>query len=265
MSVRATDTILDTILARKREEIAAYKKATSAAQRAAALAAAPPPRGFAAALAAKTPRAVIAEIKKASPSKGLIREDFDVAWLARRYAAGGAACLSVLTDRDYFQGDDAFLAVARGACELPVLRKDFIIEPIQVDQSRALGADCILLIAAALSSDLMAELAARAVALGMDVLAEVHDAAELDRALTLADCTILGVNNRDLRTFETTLDVSLALRERVAGDRLLVSESGIHTRSDLEQLAAANYGVFLVGESFMRQADPGEALAELIG
>ena len=265
MNVRTTDTILDRILARKREEIEAFRAATPGAELARAVAAADTPRGFADALRAKAPRAVIAEIKKASPSKGLIREDFDVAWLAERYAAGGAACLSVLTDRDFFQGDNDFLAAARGACDLPVLRKDFMIDPIQVDQARALGADCILLIAAALSTDLMQTLAARAFELGMDVLAEVHDADELERALELPERTILGINNRDLRTFDTTLDTSLALRAAIPGDRLLVSESGIHTPADLATLADADFGAFLIGESFMRAPDPGAALATLIG
>ncbi|KEZ76510.1 indole-3-glycerol phosphate synthase TrpC [Salinisphaera hydrothermalis] len=264
MSIQTTHTILDRILARKREEIAAFRASTDDQALADAVATADAPRGFATALEAKRPQSVIAEIKKASPSKGLIREDFDVAWLAERYAAGGAACLSVLTDRDYFQGDDAFLGRARGACGLPVLRKDFMIDPIQIDQSRALGADCILLIAAALSTDLMHELAGRAFELGMDVLAEVHNAEELSRALTLPEGTILGINNRDLHTFDTTLDVSLQLRKQITGNRLLVSESGIFTRDDRVHLAEAGFGAFLVGESFMRQPDPGEALSRLI-
>jgi indole-3-glycerol phosphate synthase len=264
MSVHTTNTILDRILARKHEEIAAFRATTSGTELAAAIESAPPPRGFAAALRAKAPRAVIAEIKKTSPSKGLIREDFDVAWLAERYAAGGAACLSVLTDRDFFQGDNDFLMIARQACDLPVLRKDFMIDPIQVDQARAMGADCILLIAAALSTDLMQTLAARASELGMDVLAEVHNAEELARTLELPADTILGINNRDLHSFETTLDVSLALRDSIAGDRVLVSESGIHTAADLRRLAAAGFGAFLIGESFMRVPDPGAAIATLI-
>lgn len=264
MSIRTTDTILDRILARKREEIDDFRARTSAAELKDAVARAPAPRGFAKALEAKAPRAVIAEIKKASPSKGLIREDFDVAWLAERYAAGGAACLSVLTDRDFFQGDDDFLALARQACELPVLRKDFIIDTIQVDQARAMGADCILLIAAALNTELMAELAARAFELGMDVLAEVHDSEELERALELPERTILGINNRDLHTFETTLDTSIDLRDTIPADRPVVSESGIHTPADLARLSNAGFGAFLIGESFMREPDPGEALAALL-
>ncbi|HET7313129.1 indole-3-glycerol phosphate synthase TrpC [Salinisphaera sp.] len=264
MSIQATDTILDRILADKRAEIAAFRGAISEAELMDAIDSAGATRGFAEALRAQTPRAVIAEIKKASPSRGLIREDFDVAWLAQRYEAGGAACLSVLTDRDYFQGDDGFLARARDACGLPVLRKDFMIDPIQIDQSRALGADCILLIAAALSTDLMAELAGRAFELGMDVLAEVHTAGELERVLTLPEATIVGINNRDLHTFDTTLEVSLRLREQIAGDRLLVSESGIFTPDDRLRLNDAGFGAFLVGESFMRQPDPGQALSRLI-
>lgn len=264
MTIQTTNTILDRILERKREEIADFRNATDPGALAARVEQAPSPRGFAAALAAKAPRAVIAEIKKASPSKGLIREDFDIAWLAERYEAGGAACLSVLTDRDFFQGNNDFLAIARNACTLPVLRKDFMIDPIQIDQSRALGADCILLIAAALSTDLMIELAERATALGMDVLAEVHDAEELERTLTLPDSTILGINNRDLKTFHTTLDTSLSLRKQVDRRRLLVSESGIHTPDDLARLAKADFGAFLIGESFMKVRDPGAALATLV-
>lgn len=264
MSIQTTDTILDRILAKKREEVAAFTAATDHGALAEAVATASAPRGFAAALQAQQPRAVIAEIKKASPSRGLIREDFDVAWLAERYAAGGAACLSVLTDGDYFSGADTFLDIARRACELPVLRKDFMIEPIQIDQSRALGADGILLIAAALSTDRMAELAGRAFEHGMDVLAEVHDGEELERALTLPRATILGINNRDLHTFETNLDVSLGLREQIADERLRVSESGIFTPTDRLRLAEAGFGAFLVGESFMREPDPGAAVARLI-
>ncbi|MES1939267.1 Indole-3-glycerol-phosphate synthase [Salinisphaera sp. T5B8] len=264
MSIRTTATILDRILVRKREEIDAFKAQTSQAELDEAVERAFAPRGFADALRAKSPRAVIAEIKKASPSKGLIREDFDVAWLAERYAAGGAACLSVLTDHDFFQGDNDFLALARQACDLPVLRKDFMIDPIQVDQARAMGADCILLIAAALDTGLMTELAERAFELGMDVLAEVHDSEELERALELPERTILGINNRDLHTFETTLDTSIDMREPIPAGRVVVSESGIHTPADLARLTEAGFGAFLIGESFMREADPGAALADLL-
>jgi len=256
-------TILDQILAVKRDEVTALQARHSDLK--SALTAVEPARGFAAALRARLPRAVIAEIKRASPSKGLIREDFDVAWLASRYAAGGAACLSVLTDHRFFQGEAGFLAQARAACTLPVLRKDFIIDPIQVIEARTLGADCILLIAAALDDDMLQTLAQQAFDLGMDVLAEVHNAAELERVLRLPPDTILGINNRDLNTFHTTLDVSFALREQVPAERLLISESGIYTAADIEQLQAHDIGTFLIGESFMRQPDPGAAVADLIG
>lgn len=256
-------TILDKILAVKRDEVAALQARRNELK--AGLTAVEPPRGFAAALRARAPRAVIAEIKRASPSKGLIRDDFDVAWLASRYAAGGAACLSVLTDQRFFQGEAGYLAQARAACTLPVLRKDFIIDPIQVVEARTLGADCILLIAAALDDDMMLKLAQQAFDLGMDVLAEVHNAAELARVLHLPQDTILGINNRDLNTFDTTLETSFALREHVPAERLLVSESGIYTGADIEQLHAHDIGVFLIGESFMRQPDPGVAVADLIG
>lgn len=255
-------TILDTILETKRAEVAALKARRRELE--AALTEVEPPRGFAAALRARAPRGVIAEIKRASPSKGLIREDFDVAWLASRYAASGAACLSVLTDSEFFQGDNDFLARARAACTLPVLRKDFIIDAVQVTEARALGADCILLIAAALDDDSLQALAAQAFDLGMDVLAEVHDGDELRRVLELPQDTILGINNRDLNTFHTTLETSIALRARVPAQRLLVSESGIHTDADIRTLAEHDIGAFLIGESCMRQPDPGATLADLI-
>lgn len=255
-------TMLDRILAAKRVEVTALKHRQAAFKEAVGTAGAP--RGFAAALRAKSPRAAIAEIKKASPSKGLIREDFDPVWLAERYAAGGAACLSVLTDREFFQGDAGYLIRARGACALPVLRKDFIVDEIQILQARALGADCILLIAAALDDAAMQALARRAFDLGMDVLAEVHNTAELTRVLELPPEAIIGINNRDLNTFETALETSIALRERVPADRLLVSESGIHTAADIQRLAAHDIGAFLIGESCMRQPDPGRALARLL-
>jgi len=255
-------TILDKIVAVKREEVAALAPRRAALE--AATIGIEPPRGFAATLRARTPRAVIAEIKRASPSKGLIREDFDVAWLASRYAAGGAACLSVLTDQQFFRGNADYLAQARAACTLPVLRKDFIIDPIQVIEARALGADCILLIAAALDDDALQSLADAAFDLGMDVLAEVHDEAELQRVLTLPQDTIIGINNRDLNTFHTTLDTCISLRAQVPADRLLIGESGIHTPDDIRQLAAHDIGAFLIGESCMRQPDPGAAVADLI-
>src|SRR5699024_7495009 len=256
------NTILDRILAVKRAEVATLEARRAELESAAA--AASPTRDFAGALRNKQPRAVIAEIKRASPSKGLIREDFDVGWLAARYAEGGAACLSVLTDREFFQGDGRFLGEARTACHLPVLRKDFTIDPLQVLEARALGADCILLIAAALDDTTMHTLAGTAFDLGMDVLAEVHDAAELERVLELPEQTILGINNRDLNTSHTTLDTPIHLRRQVPGDRLLVGESGIHTPEHIRQLADHDIGIFLVGESCMRQPDPGAALTDLI-
>ena len=224
-----------------------------------------PPRGFAAALrsriAAGEP-AVIAELKKASPSKGVLREDFDPEWIARDYAAGGAAALSVLTDQAFFQGDDRHLVEARSASGLPVLRKDFVIDAWQVYEARALGADCVLLIVAALGDAQLNELAALATHLGMDVLVEVHDAAELERAAHL-ESLLLGINNRDLRTFETTLDTTLNLLDRIPGGRTVITESGIHTRTDVARMRAAGVHGFLVGEAFMRAKHPGTKLREL--
>jgi indole-3-glycerol phosphate synthase len=262
--------ILKRILARKREEIAERKARVPVAELRARIADAPPARGFAAALRARTEQghaAVIAEIKKASPSKGLIRADFDPAAIARSYAAGGAACLSVLTDVDFFQGSDAYLDEAREACALPVLRKDFTIDRYQVEEARAIGADAILLIAAALDNAALANLHAYARQYGLDVLVEVHDAVDLQRALPLPDPahTLIGINNRDLRTFETRIETTVLLRADVPGDRLLVTESGIATREDVAQLRAAGVHAFLVGEAFMRAADPGAELARLFG
>jgi indole-3-glycerol phosphate synthase len=260
--------ILRTILARKREEIAeriAVLPIRALRDRAAAAA---PPRGFVRALQARVAAgqsAVIAEVKKASPSKGVIRPDFDPAAIARSYASGGATCLSVLTDTDFFQGSDDFLQQARTACALPVLRKDFIIEPYQVHEARALGADAILLIAAALGNTEFANLHALALELGMDVLLEVHTTADLERAQMLPrpDRTAIGVNNRDLATFETTLETVLRLRHQVPEGRLLVAESGIATREDVARLRAAGIHAFLVGEACMRAPDPGAELARL--
>jgi indole-3-glycerol phosphate synthase len=207
---------------------------------------------------------VIAEIKKASPSKGVLRERFEPAGIAESYAEHGAACLSVLTDVQFFQGSAAYLEQARAACVLPVLRKDFMVDAYQLFEARAMGADCILLIAACLDDAQMADLEAQAHALGMAVLVEVHDAAELDRALLLKT-PLLGINNRNLRTFEVTLQATLDLLPQVPGDRLLVTESGILARPDVQRMRDANVHAFLVGEAFMRAPDPGVALAALFG
>ena len=257
--------VLQTILARKAEEIAERSAMRPLdAVREAALQA-PEPRGFAQALRAKRASdlpAVIAEVKKASPSKGLIRADFDPAAIARSYEAGGAACLSVLTDADYFQGSDDYLRQAREACALPVLRKDFTIDAYQVYEARALGADCILLIVAALDDVRLADLTVLGLDLGMDVLVEVHDLDELERALQVP-APLLGINNRNLRTFDVSLDTTLALRDAVPADRILVTESGIGTRADVARMRDAGVHTFLVGETLMRQPDPGVALREL--
>ena len=263
--------ILDKIVAVKREELVAAKAARSLAswreeaERAQAPDAARRVRGFEAALRQKMAAgraAVIAEVKKASPSKGVLRDHFVPAEIAASYAEHGAACLSVLTDERFFQGSAAYLQQARAACALPVLRKDFMIDEYQVVEARALGADCILLIAACLSDMQMAELEAAALALGMDVLVEVHDGDELDRALRLKT-PLLGINNRNLKTFEVTLDTTLGLLPRVPAGKLLVTESGILARADVQRMQAADVHAFLVGEAFMRADDPGAALAAL--
>ncbi|MDE0460391.1 MAG: indole-3-glycerol phosphate synthase TrpC [Chromatiales bacterium] len=223
------------------------------------------PRGFAQALRSRIASgepAVVAELKKASPSKGVLREDFDPDRIARDYAAGGAAALSVLTDEAFFQGADLHLGQARAASGLPVLRKDFTIDAWQVYEARALGADCILLIVAALGDAQLNELAALAAHLGMDVLVEVHDAAELERAAHL-ESLLLGINNRDLRTFETTLDTTLDLLDRIPAGRTVITESGIRTRADVARMRAAGVHGFLVGETFMRAERPGAKLREL--
>ncbi|MBI3369600.1 MAG: indole-3-glycerol phosphate synthase TrpC [Burkholderiales bacterium] len=258
--------ILQRIVEVKREEIAAARQRRSEASlRDEAESRRSDLRGFAAALRAKLAQgaaAVIAEVKKASPSKGVIRPNFVPTEIAASYARHGAACLSVLTDERFFQGSAEALRQARAACDLPVLRKDFMIDTYQVAEARAMGADCILLIAASLSDAQMAELEACAMGLGLDVLVEVHDGAELDRALRLKT-PLLGINNRDLRTFEVSLDTTLGLKARVPADRLLVTESGIHGRADVDRMRAEGVHAFLVGEAFMRAPDPGLALAEL--
>jgi indole-3-glycerol phosphate synthase len=259
--------ILQRIVAVKREEIAAARSRRSLADLQALAAGQSAPRGFAAAMHAKVARgdaAVIAEIKKASPSKGVLREQFDPASIAASYAAHGAACLSVLTDVQFFQGHEDYLRAARAACRLPVIRKDFLVDPYQVVEARAMGADCVLLIAACLGDAQMAELEAAALAQGMDVLVEVHDDAELERALRLKT-PLLGINNRNLRSFEVTLDTTLDMLARVPSDRLLVTESGILAQGDVARMRAAGVHAFLVGEAFMRAGDPGAALESLFG
>jgi indole-3-glycerol phosphate synthase len=259
--------ILERILARKREEVSARRSHRTYADVLAAARDMAPPRGFEAALRARitTGRAaVIAEVKKASPSKGVIRPDFDPPAIARSYARGGAACLSVLTDEDFFQGHDDDLVAARAACALPVLRKDFTIDRYQLAEARALGADCILLIAAALTDSRLDEFTAEAFELGLDVLLEVHDAPELERALA-TPARLIGINNRDLRRFVTRLETTIELLPAIPGDRLVVTESGIATRADVERMRAANVHAFLVGEAFMRAPDPGTELAALFG
>jgi indole-3-glycerol phosphate synthase len=257
--------ILDRILAVKAQEIEGAQRERPLDALRAEAEAVPPPRAFAAALrsaiAAGRP-GVIAEVKKASPSKGLLRADFDPAAIARAYAGGGAACLSVLTDRQFFQGAPEHLVAARAACPLPVLRKDFVIDPYQVYEARTLGADCVLLIVAALDRARLRDLEAVARGLRMDVLVEVHDAAELEVALQLST-PLLGVNNRDLRTFETRLETTLGLLPRIPADRLVVTESGILRKEDVALMRAGGVNAFLVGEAFMRATDPGRALAEL--
>jgi indole-3-glycerol phosphate synthase len=257
--------ILERIVAVKREEIAAAKARRGEASLREEAEAHRNTRGFAAALRAKVAAgqaAVIAEVKKASPSKGVLREHFVPAEIAASYERGGAACLSVLTDERFFQGAAAYLQQARAACALPVLRKDFMVDAYQVFEARAMGADCILLIAACLDNAQMADLEAQAHALGMDVLVEVHDGAELDRALRLKT-PLLGINNRNLRSFDVSLDTTLDLLPRVPLDRLLVTESGILARTDVRRMRDANVNAFLVGEAFMRALDPGKALADL--
>jgi len=260
-----TPDILKKILARKREEIAERSAKVSIEELKQQAEAASAPRGFVRAIQAKLAAgqpAVIAEIKKASPSKGVIRENFIPAEIAKSYEQGGAACLSVLTDADFFQGHEAYLQQARAACSLPVIRKDFIIDDYQVVEARAIRADSILLIAAALTDEQMARLAGLANELGMDVLIEVHDDEELARSLPLNQA-LVGINNRNLRTFEVSLDTTLDMLAQIPDDRIVVTESGIHTPADVELMRDHQVNTFLVGEAFMRAEEPGKKLSEL--
>jgi len=260
-----TPDILKKIVARKQEEIAACKNKLSLAELEAQLETASPARGFVDSIRAKIDAgnsAVIAEIKKASPSKGILRENFIPAAIAKSYAAAGAACLSVLTDIDFFQGCDEYLQQARAACELPVIRKDFIIDPYQVVESRVMGADCILLIVACLEDEQMQALCSLATELSLDVLVEVHDAEELQRALKL-NIPLLGINNRNLRTFETSLNTTIELLDQIPENRIVVTESGIHAKEDVELMRQHQVNTFLVGEAFMREEDPGKKLKSL--
>nr|WP_320136867.1 indole-3-glycerol phosphate synthase TrpC [uncultured Amphritea sp.] len=264
-----TPTILKKIIARKHEEVAERQPKVSIADLQGTIArqqgSAFDPRGFAASIGrtlAEGRSAIIAEVKKASPSKGVIRDPFVPAEIARSYEAGGASCLSVLTDADFFQGSEAYLMEARAACSLPVIRKDFIVDPYQVYEARAMGADCILLIVAALQDAQMAELNALATELGMDVLIEVHNQQELERSLPLGN-RLVGINNRDLHSFEVSLDHTFDLLDMIPDDRIVVTESGIQTRADVIAMREHNVDSFLVGETFMRADDPGAKLAEL--
>jgi indole-3-glycerol phosphate synthase len=260
-----TPDILVKILDRKKEEIADRNKKIPAGIMQQLAEAADEPRGFVDAISRKIAdghAAVIAEIKKASPSKGLLRENFKPAEIASSYAENGAACLSVLTDRDFFQGHEEYLQQARKACELPVIRKDFIIDPYQVFEARAINADCILLIVSALTDNQLEELSQLAIQLGMDVLVEVHDLAELERALVL-NLPLIGINNRNLRTFETSLDTTLSLLQRIPEGHIVVTESGIHTQDDVKLMRDNKVNGFLVGEAFMRAENPGQELKKL--
>jgi indole-3-glycerol phosphate synthase len=258
-------TILEKILKVKRAEVAASRKRVPHAEVEQRARDASPSRDFIAAIrkkiSARMP-AVIAEIKRASPSKGLLRPQFDPAEIAKSYEVGGAACMSVLTDKEFFQGAPEHLIAAKAACKLPVLRKDFVVDPYQVYESRAMGADCILLIAACLSSEEMAGLEALAHKLGMAVLVEVHDSAELEKANGLKT-PLVGINNRNLRTFETRLDTTLDLMPQVSPARIVVAESGIASKADVARLRTGGVHAFLIGETFMRAADPGKALKAL--
>lgn len=260
-----TPDILKKIIARKHEEIAERSQQVSLAEMIERASAADPCRGFVASMKAKIAAgqaAVIAEIKKASPSKGVMREHFVPAEIAVSYEKGGAACLSVLTDKDFFQGSEEYLQQARAACSLPVIRKDFIVDPYQVYEARVINADCILLIVAALDDAQLRELAALATRLGMDVLVEVHDAEELARALPL-NLPLIGINNRNLRTFEVSLQTTLDMLDAIPDERIVVTESAIHTAEDVRLMREHAVNAFLVGEAFMRADDPGGQLTKL--
>lgn len=259
-----TPDILKKIIARKYEEIIERKQQVSLDELLSRTAGMDQPRGFVRAIKSRIESglpSVIAEIKKASPSKGVIRENFNPAEIARSYSQHGASCLSVLTDKDYFQGHERYLMEARAACSLPVLRKDFIVDAYQVVEARSIGADCILLIAAVLSQNEMAELSDLAAKLGMDVLIEVHDKNELDRALSINQ-TLIGINNRDLRTFEVHLETTLNLLPHIPENRIVVTESGIVKPADVDLMRKNGINCFLVGEAFMRAANPGQEMAE---
>ncbi|ARN74318.1 indole-3-glycerol phosphate synthase TrpC [Oceanicoccus sagamiensis] len=261
----STPTILKKIVERKHEEVAERLATTSISDLQQQILEQSPCRGFVQSMADKLAAgqsAVIAEAKKASPSKGVIRESFDPAAIAASYEQGGAACLSVLTDKDFFQGSEAYLQQARNACSLPVIRKDFIVDPYQVVEARAIGADCILLIVACLDDQQMAELDAAAKELQLDVLIEVHNREELDRSLSLGN-TLVGINNRDLHTFETSLNTTIDLLPHIPADRMVVTESSIHTQEDVMLMREHNVNAFLVGEAFMRAEQPGEKLRTL--
>jgi len=263
--MNGTPDILQRILARKLEEIDERLRKTDMKELSQRVEEAEATRGFINRLKDKLQAgqaAVIAEIKKASPSRGVLREDFNPGQIAISYEKGGATCLSVLTDVDFFKGADVFLQQARAACNLPVLRKDFIVDPYQVYEARVLGADAVLLIVAALSDSMLLELLNLTSHLGMDALVEVHDAGELERALAVP-ATLLGINNRDLRSFETSLEVTLGLLGQIPEDRIVVTESGIHTIEDVALMRSRGVNVFLVGEAFMKAPEPGERLAEL--
>ncbi len=258
--------ILNQILRDKAQEIVASAELVSLPELSRQVDHLPPTRGFTAAIQEKLGAnkvAVIAEIKKASPSKGIIRENFQPADIARAYAANGAACLSVLTDKKYFEGCADYLKAARAACEIPVLRKDFMIDPYQIYEARGMGADAILLIAAALGDPMMSDLEQTAIALGLDVLVEVHNEQELERALRL-QTPLLGINNRNLRTFETSLETTISMLSMVPEEKIVISESGIHDQNDIKRLRENRVNSFLIGEAFMREPDPGQALSALI-